>query len=197
MTPTRPALAALALSGLVLAGCEPKHGGSTAAPRPARIPADQLLDQIPLGAPPGEPVSLAASIRNPFEGDAQAVQEGKALFGAMNCVYCHGGQASGLIGPALNGQGWRYGGAPAQIYNSIHDGRPKGMPAWGARLPPDQIWKLVAYVESLGGAEPPATPGMAVLGGAAPSTTGPQPADQVQADTSHEALIAAQKGQRR
>jgi cytochrome c oxidase cbb3-type subunit 3 len=197
MIPTRPALAALAVSVLLLAGCGPRHGGSTAPARPARIPADQLLNQIPLGAPPGQPVSVAANIANPFEGDAQAIQEGKSLFSAMNCVYCHGAQASGLIGPSLDGQGWRYGGTPAEIYNSIHDGRPKGMPAWGARLPPDQIWKLVAYVESLGGAEPPATPGMAALGGAAPSTTGPQPADQGQADTSHEAMIAAQTAQRR
>ena len=179
----------------MLGGCDKPQGGSTAAP--ARVPADAQLNQIPLGAPPGEPVSVASTIANPFEGDAQAVQEGKQLFGAMNCVYCHGAQASGLIGPSLEGPGWRYGGTPAEIYNSIHDGRPKGMPAWGSRLPPDQVWKLVAYVESLGGAAPPATPQMAALGGARPSTTGAEPDGQSQTDTAHEALLAAQKGRQR
>lgn len=187
---------ALALS-IALAACSRPQGGSTGQPPPARLPADETLKAIPLGAPPGEPVSLAASVANPFEGNAAAVQEGKRLFGQMNCVYCHAAQAAGLMGPALNDPSWRYGGTPAEIYNSIHDGRPKGMPAWAARLPPDQIWKLVAYIESLGGAEPPAQPSMTTLGGAAPSTTGPEPAEQVQADTAHKALIGAERGSRR
>jgi cytochrome c oxidase cbb3-type subunit 3 len=194
MKPALPSL--ILLLGLAVTACGRTHGGSTAGSQAARIPADQTLNSIPLGAPPGEPSSIAASISNPFEGDAAAIQDGKHLFGQMNCVYCHGAHASGLMGPSLEGPGWRYGGSPAEIYNSIHDGRPKAMPAWGARLPPDQIWKIVAYVESLGGAEPPAQPSMVSLGGAAPSTTGPQAADQQQADTAHEALIEAQRGQK-
>jgi cytochrome c oxidase cbb3-type subunit 3 len=187
---------ALALA-LTMAGCGRMKGGSTDQPPLARVPADETLRQVPLGAPPGEPVSIAAGIRNPFEGDAAAIQEGKRLFGAMNCVYCHGPQASGLMGPSLNDPGWRYGGSPAELYNSIHDGRPKGMPAWGARLPPDQIWKLVAYLESLGGAQPPAQPAMAQLGGPQPSTTGPQAAQQQQTDAAHQSLLGAERGQRR
>jgi cytochrome c oxidase cbb3-type subunit 3 len=177
-----------------LGGCAKASGGSSTEGT-TQLPADQVLSRIPLGAPPGEPIS--AGVRNPFEGDAQAVQDGKTLFASMNCVYCHGSQGSGLIGPPLDTPGWRYGGAPAQIYNSIHDGRPQGMPAWGARLPPDQIWRLTAYIESLGGAEPPATPQMAQLGGPQASTTGPEPADQVQADTAHDSLIGAERARRR
>jgi len=193
----RPPLLVVAALGLALGGCGRMQGGSTAKSDLASLPADQTLDQVPLGAPPGQPVSIAASIPNPFEGDPQAIQEGKQLFAAMNCVYCHGAEGSGLMGPALNGPGWRYGGTPAEIYNSIHDGRPKGMPAWGTRLPPNQIWQLVAYVESLGGAEPPATPKMATLGGPQTSTTGAEPDGQVQADSAHEALTAAQQAHRR
>jgi cytochrome c oxidase cbb3-type subunit 3 len=162
-------------------------------PTAASLPSDQTLRGVPLGAPPGQGASPAAAIRNPFEGDPGAVQDGKTLFGAMNCVYCHGVGASGLMGPPLNGQGWRYGGTPAEIYNSIHDGRPQGMPAWGARLPPDQIWRLVAYIESLGGARPPATPQMPALGEPRPSATGPQTADQARADASHRALLGSQR----
>jgi cytochrome c oxidase cbb3-type subunit 3 len=44
---------------------------------------------------------------------------------------------------------WIYGGSPAQIYRSIIEGRPNGMPAWGGRLPNYQVWQIVAYVQSL------------------------------------------------
>ena len=182
-------------AGLVASGCKPDGVGAPFARPPAEMPSDQALHQIPLGAPPGEPTSVATSVQNPFEGDAQAVAQGKALFSAMNCVYCHGAQGSGLMGPALDAPGWRYGGTPAQIYNSIHDGRPKGMPAWGGRLPPEQIWRLVAYIESLGGAQSPATAKMVAIGGPEPSTTGPQVADQSQMDTAHASLPRADQQQ--
>ena len=54
-------------------------------------------------------------------------------------------------GPPLNDSYWRYGGSPVEIYKSIYEGRPKGMPAWGVALPPNEIWALTAYVSSLGG----------------------------------------------
>ena len=65
------------------------------------------------------------------------------------------------------------------------------LPAWGDRLPADSIWQLVAYLESLGGAMPPAGANMPALGGPQPSTTGDQPADQSPKDAAHEGLIAA------
>jgi hypothetical protein len=58
------------------------------------------------------------------------------------------------MGPDLTDKYWRYGGAPANIYKSIYDGRPKGMPAWGQAMPPQEIWKIVAYIQSLGGSVP-------------------------------------------
>lgn len=178
----RRAILPLAIAAILpLAGCGRQdagaQGGSTTTATPARVPPDSTLKSIPLGAPPGQPVSIAAQIANPFEGNGQAVQQGKALFGAMNCVYCHGSQASGLMGPSLQDPAWRYGGTPAEIFNSIHDGRPKGMPAYGGRLPPAEIWKLVAYIESLGGAEPPATPAMTRFG-PTPPTPSPEPAGE-------------------
>ncbi len=186
------ALTVVAVS-LAAAGCRPATGGATTVHPPVALPSDPTMTGIPLGAPPGAPLALTATVPNPYEGDAVAVADGKTLFGAMNCVYCHGAAGAGLIGPPLDSHGWRYGGAPAQIYNSIHDGRPQGMPAWGKSLPPDQIWKLVAYVESLGGAAAPATAKMSDMARRQPSTTGPQAADQDKTDTAHEALIQGDK----
>lgn len=174
-------LGAILLAIVSLAACDRVRGDSTTGGAPAQVPSDASLNRIPLGAPPGQPLSLAEKIPNPFAGDAQAIVEGKALYGAMNCVYCHGAEASGLIGPPLNNTGWRYGGAPADLYRSIHDGRPQGMPAWGGRLPPDQIWKLVAYLQTLADAS------------GKPSTTGPQAAEQDAADAGHQGLIDAQR----
>jgi cytochrome c oxidase cbb3-type subunit 3 len=175
-----PRFAFVVFAALSLCACDRARGDSTTGPAPAHVPTDETLNAIPLGAPPGHPVSIATRIANPFAGDAQAVAEGKQLFSSMNCVYCHGAQASGLMGPPLNGVGWRYGGAPAQLYNSVHDGRPQGMPAWGGRLPPEQIWKIVAYLQTLGDAS------------GQPSTTGPQAAGQDAADSAHQGLIDAQ-----
>ncbi len=183
------------LAGASLLGACSQPGQGAQPTPPAMAVSD--IGSIPLGNPPGVSGSPAQAIRNPYEGDPAAIARGKALFGAMNCVYCHGAEGSGLMGPALNGHGWRYGGTPAEIFNSIHDGRPKGMPAWGARLPPQEIWRLTAYIESLGGALPPATSSMAASGGPRASTTGPQVAGQSGVDTAASDLAAGDRGERR
>ncbi len=95
----------------------------------------------------------AGSLRNPFKGDAKSTAEGGKLFGAFNCDGCHAGGAVGAQGPNLADGRWRYGGADGEIFHSIHYGRPHGMPAYGGILPPDAIWKVVTYLQSLQPAE--------------------------------------------
>jgi cytochrome c oxidase cbb3-type subunit 3 len=46
---------------------------------------------------------------------------------------------------------WIYGSAPANIFATIVEGRPNGMPAFGGKLASTQVWQLVAYVRSLSG----------------------------------------------
>ena len=88
-------------------------------------------------------------LQNPFEGDRQKIRDGAALFVAYNCVDCHGADGSGAMGPSLADGRWHFGGTAGEVFESIYQGRPDGMPAWGGRLPDDQIWRLVAYVRSL------------------------------------------------
>jgi cytochrome c oxidase cbb3-type subunit 3 len=127
-----------------------------AADAPQPMPGAAVVTAVPLGPLAGAAAcTLAASLPNPDEGDAQAVEEGHALFIKMNCAGCHGYGAKGGMGPNLTDPYWRYGGVPAQIFNSIYQGRPQGMPAWNPALPMQDIWKLVAYIQSLGGAYPP------------------------------------------
>ena len=85
-----------------------------------------------------------------YERNAQALASGKRLFGWYNCSGCHAAGGGGS-GPALMDDVWIYGSDPLTIYQTIHGGRPNGMPAFGKRIPEDQIWQLVAYVRSLAG----------------------------------------------
>jgi len=93
--------------------------------------------------PPAERV-VNSEIHN-----AKAAEEGATLFTSMNCDGCHGGGAVGAVGPSLTDGRWRYGGADADIFRSIAEGRPKGMPSFGGALQPAMIWRLVAYIKSL------------------------------------------------
>ena len=100
--------------------------------------------------------TLDATIPNPYANDRAAAEAGHQHFVDMNCAACHGYDLKGGMGPDLTDTYWRYGGAPADIYKSIFEGRPQGMPAWGRALPSAEIWKIVTYIESKGGAFPPA-----------------------------------------
>jgi cytochrome c oxidase cbb3-type subunit 3 len=110
---------------------------------------------LPLGDVAGQSASTSsAEVANPESSDPNAVAEGHKLFISMNCAGCHGYDAKGNMGPNLTDTYWRYGGTPAQIYQSIASGRPKGMPSWGKKLPAREIWQLTAYLQSLGGSFP-------------------------------------------
>ena len=89
-------------------------------------------------------------LKNPYEGDATAVANGAKLFVAYNCIDCHGADGSGAMGPSLADNRWHFGGAPAEVFESIYQGRPEGMPAWGSLISEDQVWQLVTYVRALG-----------------------------------------------
>ena len=103
---------------------------------------------IPVGPVPGAAVQMPVR-NNPYEQNSVALAEGRRLFQSYNCAGCHGDHAGGGMGPSLRDEDWIYGGTSAQVFNSIAEGRAHGMPAWGLKVPEDQIWKLVAYIKSL------------------------------------------------
>jgi cytochrome c oxidase cbb3-type subunit 3 len=137
------ALGALVLGVLVLAACEREQRRfSEVAPSAGR----------PERARPGEPApagtKAAASLRHPYDENAWAIGEGKRLYQAYNCNGCHANGGGGM-GPALMDAAWLYGSEPQSIYTTIIEGRPNGMPAFGGKIPDQQIWQLVAYVRSM------------------------------------------------
>jgi cytochrome c oxidase cbb3-type subunit 3 len=91
------------------------------------------------------------SAGNPYGNNAWAISEGAQLYRWFNCGGCHASQGGGGIGPALMDDKWIYGQEPAQVFASIAEGRPNGMPAFRNRLTDQQIWQLVNHVLTLAG----------------------------------------------
>lgn len=96
------------------------------------------------------PTARRTTMKGPYEENAYAVSQGKALYNQFNCSGCHF-QGGGGIGPPLMDSEWIYGSRPENIFETITEGRPNGMPAFGGKINPDQIWQIVAYVRSMSG----------------------------------------------
>ena len=116
---------------------------------------------VPLGAASPEPVvqqsrlepgpqTRGVSIASPYDDNAYNTAQGKRLYSQMNCVGCHA-HGGGGIGPPLMDDQWIYGSAPENIFQTIVQGRPNGMPSFGGKIPTNQVWELVAYVRSMSG----------------------------------------------
>ena len=122
------------------------------APKPGSpIPAEALiaLDEVrPGGASLPVPTQPAG-----YREDAASVSNGQSAYENFNCVGCHQ-HGGGGIGPALMDDEWLYGSSPLQIYRSISEGRPNGMPAFRQKIPETQLWQLVSYVRALGALVP-------------------------------------------
>ncbi len=100
--------------------------------------------------PAGFPLQVTPlPIKNPYEGHKAAIATGAKLFVGYNCLDCHGADGSGAMGPSFQDGRWHFGGSLGDVFESIYEGRPDGMPAWGGRISNDQIWMLTVYVRSL------------------------------------------------
>jgi cytochrome c oxidase cbb3-type subunit 3 len=118
------------------------------APSAAALPGSEAAIGSAASPPAGALVALG--IDNRYEENAYAVSQGKRLFRWYNCNGCHANGGGGM-GPPLMDDKWRYGAEPAQIVETILRGRPDGMPAFGGRIPEDQVWQIAAYVRSMSG----------------------------------------------
>ncbi|HWB39864.1 MAG TPA: c-type cytochrome [Gemmatimonadales bacterium] len=95
------------------------------------------------------PTDSSPEPANPYADDSDALIQGRQLYTSFNCAGCHGAAGGGGIGPPLADDDWIYGGSDAQIYASVIQGRPNGMPAFGPMMAGEAVWKLAAYVRSL------------------------------------------------
>jgi cytochrome c oxidase cbb3-type subunit 3 len=116
------------------------------------FPSPEQLLQVPVGPTFPGGVRFPAPIKDPEAGDPAAIRRGMQAFLSMNCVGCHAPNGGGGMGPALSERTFIYGRQPANIYLSIQQGRPNGMPAWRELLPANVTWDLVAYIRSISSA---------------------------------------------
>jgi len=123
-------------------------------------PPDAQSAQLPMATEfHAGPATNPAHLNNDYEQNAFAMARGKILYESFNCVGCHF-HGGGGIGPPLMDDKWVYGSAPDQIFATIIQGRPNGMPSYRGRIPDYQVWQIVAYVRSLSGlANSQAAPG--------------------------------------
>ena len=144
-------VAVLAIAAIALVGCEREERHIQAAPPGVTPPGIvRMSSNIP---GPAAPVD---SVIGPYGDNAYAVSQGQRLYSFYNCTGCHSNGGGGM-GPPLMDDEWTYGSSPRNIYESIVEGRPNGMPSWGGRIPDQNLWELVAYVRSLSGLTPSGT----------------------------------------
>jgi cytochrome c oxidase cbb3-type subunit 3 len=137
--------ACVLVSALLTAGCRRDRREF------ARLgPGSRLAETAVPSPSPNDP---SGGAKSPFQTNAFGIGQGAILFQWFNCTGCHA-QGGGAIGPPLMDEKWIYGAESGQIFASIANGRPNGMPAFGKRLGTDQVWQLVAYVQALSGHVP-------------------------------------------
>ena len=123
---------------------------------PGRI-AEYLADSAAAAAVQAahDPIALVTEADLMAAGaDPARIAAGKALF-ATNCAACHLADGGGSIGPNLTDGYWIHGATPLEVFHTIARGvADKGMPTWGAILPPDQLVSVAAYVRTLQGTRP-------------------------------------------
>lgn len=151
----RPVLRALLVcAGVALAGgCEREKREF----EPARVPSNSIAQAEGVAelqpGHEGRGMREVAAAGGYDASSAYAVSQGKTLYRWFNCAGCHA-QGGGAIGPALMDDRWIYGKKPDDIFRTIMEGRPNGMPSFRGRIPEAQAWQLVAYVRSMSGLLP-------------------------------------------
>jgi cytochrome c oxidase cbb3-type subunit 3 len=118
--------------------------GETVGNAPSGVFMQVPVSHLSPGASPIRP-----AIKNPSQGDSNARERGMKYFINFNCSGCHADNGGGGMGPALSNNTFVYGAEPENIFLSIYQGRPNGMPAWGAVLPDSVIWDLVTYIGTI------------------------------------------------
>jgi cytochrome c oxidase cbb3-type subunit III len=135
----------LLLFVILFSSCKREERGFRVPPPSAqKIGAVSLSDLHPAGA------SQPMPMRFDYDENAYAISQGQNLYSSFNCVGCHA-HGGGGMGPPLMDNKWIYGSKPQQIFATIIEGRPNGMPSFRGKIPDYQVWQLAAYVRSLSG----------------------------------------------
>jgi cytochrome c oxidase cbb3-type subunit III len=140
------AIAIVVLSSAAGCGQGSNSGAAVAAPAPPGKVQGVIDSALEPGV--GHTLVTADPRAAAYYDNADAVNTGRRLFQQYNCSGCHSNGGGGM-GPSLMDSQWIYGGRLEQIHQTLVEGRPNGMPAWGGKIPEQQLWQIAAYVRSL------------------------------------------------
>jgi len=95
-----------------------------------------------------------------LQSDASLMHSAQRIFD-RNCAVCHGYDAAGQASmfPDLTDAEWQWGNTPAQIEQSIRDGRRGVMVGWSAVLGDEGVEQVADYVSQLGDGDLDGHPG--------------------------------------
>ena len=116
--------------------------------------ASQYEQEVAAAGEKAAAVMASMPTTNPYAGDAAAAAEGAETFNTI-CAACHKPDGSGLVGPSLVDPYWKYGSEDADMYESVANGRPAGMPPWQSQLGSEKIWQVIEYVNTLPDSDEP------------------------------------------
>src|SRR2546426_4597235 len=112
-----------------------------------------LLTLVLLSLADGRVAAQNPQTKNPFQGNPDATRSGMGMFRAR-CADCHGVDARGIRSPDLT-QVWASGRTDEGLFKTLRNGIPNTeMPAVGARVSDDEIWKILAYLRTLAAPAP-------------------------------------------
>ena len=132
---------------LTVVACEREQRRFTEVPPERGGNAERLVSLVP------GPYKTDVRVKGPYSYNAYGIAEGQRLYTWFNCAGCHS-HGGGGMGPPLMDSRWRYGSDPENIFATITEGRPNGMPSFRGKIPEYQVWQLVAYVQSMSGNVP-------------------------------------------
>lgn len=155
----RLSCAVAAALGLTAMGCQ---RDARAAGQAGHLTDRHQVTDRRAGPPPRTP---AVETRIEPQDD-EILAEGRILYQQFNCAGCHAA-GGGAIGPALMDDEWTYGSGLDNIFFTIVEGRPQGMPAFRGRIADGQIRTIARYVQSLSGPRPDPAPATEPAAGAA------------------------------
>ena len=124
---------------LVLAAC----ASTASTPTPVPTPTSQMMEQPPMGG------QGMRSTEEPHEEDmvlSDEAKEGFEVYRTVGCASCHGAQGEGGVGPALAGH------TPEQVRQQVRNPVGNMPPFSREQLSDEDLEKIVAFVQSLGGA---------------------------------------------
>ncbi len=132
-----------------LAGCERESREPRAVPPGATASTAVQTTELQAGPKSMDPSAGA------YQENRWAVGQGQTFYLQYNCAGCHSPGGGGGMGPPLNDDEWIYGSDPENVFETIVQGRPNGMPAFRGKIDNNQVWQLVAYVRTMSGLTPP------------------------------------------